>query len=78
MTFSVFLPPLPLSQLFAKLQAVKSEIQDIQDSHIKERQDLEQTQNELTRELKLKYGLCLTSSGPFELCIRIPRYFMQL
>lgn len=46
----LFSPP----QLFAKLQAVKSEIQDIQDSHIKERQDLEQTQNELTRELKLK------------------------
>ncbi|XP_012681607.2 kinesin-like protein KIF3B [Clupea harengus] len=43
-----------LKKLFAKLQAVKSEIQDIQDSHIKERQDLEQTQNELTRELKLK------------------------
>ncbi|KAL2103506.1 hypothetical protein ACEWY4_000374 [Coilia grayii] len=43
-----------LKKLFAKLQAVKSEIQDIQESHIKERQDLEQNQNELTRELKLK------------------------
>uniref|UniRef100_A0AAY4DUI4 Kinesin-like protein n=1 Tax=Denticeps clupeoides TaxID=299321 RepID=A0AAY4DUI4_9TELE len=43
-----------LKKLFAKLQAVKSEIQDIQDAHIKERQELGQTQNELTRELKLK------------------------
>ena len=41
-------------QLFAKLQAVKAEIQDVQEAHIKERQDLEQSQNELTRELKLK------------------------
>uniref|UniRef100_A0A1A8KZF0 Kinesin-like protein n=1 Tax=Nothobranchius pienaari TaxID=704102 RepID=A0A1A8KZF0_9TELE len=44
-----------LKKLFSKLQAVKAEIQDIQEEHIKERQDLEQTQNELTRELKLKY-----------------------
>ncbi|KAJ8360924.1 hypothetical protein SKAU_G00174490 [Synaphobranchus kaupii] len=43
-----------LKKLFAKLQAVKSEIQDVQDDHVKQRQDLEQTQNELTRELKLK------------------------
>lgn len=42
-------------QLFAKLQAVKAENQDIHEAHIKERQELEQTQNELTRELKLKY-----------------------
>lgn len=46
-------------QLFSKLQAVKAEIQDIQEVHIKDRQDLEQTQNELTRDLKLKYGLIL-------------------
>ncbi|XP_048860297.1 kinesin-like protein KIF3B isoform X1 [Brienomyrus brachyistius] len=44
-----------LKKLFAKLQAVKSEIQDAQEVHIKERQELEQTQNELTRELKLKH-----------------------
>lgn len=44
------------SQLFAKLQAVKTEIYEVQELHIKERQELEQTQNELTRDLKLKYG----------------------
>lgn len=44
----------PWSQLFSKLQAVKAEIHDLQEEHIKERQELEQTQNELTRELKLK------------------------
>ncbi|KAJ8017166.1 hypothetical protein DPEC_G00014930 [Dallia pectoralis] len=44
-----------LKKLFAKLQAVKQEISDVQEDHIKERQNLEQTQNELTRELKLKH-----------------------
>ncbi|XP_027000758.1 kinesin-like protein KIF3B [Tachysurus fulvidraco] len=44
-----------LKKLFAKLQAVKAEIHDVQEVHIKERQELEQTQNELTRELKLKH-----------------------
>lgn len=44
-----------LKKLFAKLQAVKAEIHDVQEMHIKERQELEQTQNELTRELKLKH-----------------------
>ncbi|KAJ8397595.1 hypothetical protein AAFF_G00435940 [Aldrovandia affinis] len=44
-----------LKKLFAKLQAVKAEIHDVQELHIKERQELEQTQNELTRELKLKH-----------------------
>ncbi|XP_010891510.2 kinesin-like protein KIF3B [Esox lucius] len=44
-----------LKKLFAKLQAVKQEISDVQEEHIKERQNLEQTQNELTRELKLKH-----------------------
>ncbi|XP_072182221.1 kinesin-II 95 kDa subunit-like [Diadema setosum] len=43
-----------LKKLFAKLQAYKSDIQDLQDEHARERQDLEQTQNELIRELKLK------------------------
>ncbi|XP_072097804.1 kinesin-like protein KIF3B isoform X3 [Mobula birostris] len=44
-----------LKKLYAKLQAVKAEIDDLQAEHIKERQQLEQTQNELTRELKLKH-----------------------
>ncbi|KAL4655440.1 kinesin-like protein KIF3B isoform X1 [Arapaima gigas] len=44
-----------LKKLFAKLQAVKSEIQDLQELHINQRQELEQSQNELTRELKLKH-----------------------
>ncbi|XP_060749752.1 kinesin-like protein KIF3B isoform X1 [Tachysurus vachellii] len=43
-----------LKKLFAKLQAVKAEIHDVQEEHIEERQELEQTQNELTREIKLK------------------------
>ena len=42
-------------QLFAKLQAVRSETRDLQDEHVKARQELEQTQNELTRELKLRF-----------------------
>ncbi len=41
-------------QLFSKLQATKQEIQDLQEEHVRERQELEGTQNELTRELKLK------------------------
>ncbi|KAM4650077.1 kinesin-like protein KIF3B isoform 1-T1 [Amazona ochrocephala] len=44
-----------LKKLFSKLQAVKAENHDLQEEHIKERQELEQTQNELTRELKLKH-----------------------
>ncbi|XP_021563918.1 kinesin-like protein KIF3B isoform X2 [Carlito syrichta] len=44
-----------LKKLFSKLQAVKAEIHDLQEEHIKKRQELEQTQNELTRELKLKH-----------------------
>lgn len=44
-----------LKKLFAKLQAVKAEIHDVQEAHIVERQELEQTQNELTRDLKLKH-----------------------
>ena len=41
-------------QLFAKLQAVRAEIADQQEAHIRERQELEQAQEDLTRELKLK------------------------
>ncbi|XP_036405439.1 kinesin-like protein KIF3C isoform X2 [Megalops cyprinoides] len=44
-----------LKKLYAKLQSVKAEIQDVNDEHVKTRQELEQTQNELTRELKFKY-----------------------
>ncbi|KAK7098411.1 kinesin-like protein KIF3B [Littorina saxatilis] len=44
-----------LKKLFGKLQATKAEIADLQEEHTKERQELEQTLMELTRELKLKY-----------------------
>lgn len=44
-----------LKKLFAKLQAVKEEIQDMHEAHISERQDLEQVLNELTREIKLRH-----------------------
>ncbi|NXS94615.1 KIF3C protein, partial [Jacana jacana] len=44
-----------LLELYAKLQAVKAEIQDQHDEYIRVRQDLEEAQNEQTRELKLKY-----------------------
>ncbi|KAG1692022.1 Kinesin-like protein KIF3B [Nymphon striatum] len=43
-----------LKKLFAKLQAVTAETRDLQDIHSQERQELEQTQNELTRDLKMK------------------------
>ena len=49
-------------KLFAKLQATKQEIADIQEEHSKERQELEQTQMELTRDLKLKWVLQGTSN----------------
>ncbi|XP_054853326.1 kinesin-like protein KIF3C [Eublepharis macularius] len=44
-----------LKKLYAKLQSVKAEIQDQHDEYIRVRQDLEDAQNEQTRELKLKY-----------------------
>nr|AUN27682.1 kinesin-like protein KIF3B [Phascolosoma esculenta] len=43
-----------LKKLFSKLQVTKQEILDLTEEHVRERQELEQTQNELTRELKLK------------------------
>ncbi|KAK2186663.1 hypothetical protein NP493_192g03000 [Ridgeia piscesae] len=43
-----------LKKLFAKLQLAQQEIQDLNAEHVRERQELEQTQNELMRELKLK------------------------
>lgn len=41
-------------QLYSKLKATQREIEELQEEHVRERQELEQTQNELTRELKLK------------------------
>lgn len=41
-------------QLFAKLQLVKAEMRDIVAEHVTARQELEETQAELTRELKYK------------------------
>lgn len=43
-----------LKKLFVKLQTIRSEIADQQEAHIQERQELEQAQEDLTRELKLK------------------------
>ncbi|ESO98169.1 hypothetical protein LOTGIDRAFT_226662 [Lottia gigantea] len=43
-----------LKKLFSKLQSTKQEISDLQEEHVKERHELEQTQMELTTELKLK------------------------
>ncbi|KAK7940425.1 hypothetical protein WMY93_003751 [Mugilogobius chulae] len=43
-----------LRRLFARVQAVKVEMKDIVDEHVTNRQELEQTQLELTRELKYK------------------------
>uniref|UniRef100_A0A673HCN5 Kinesin-like protein n=1 Tax=Sinocyclocheilus rhinocerous TaxID=307959 RepID=A0A673HCN5_9TELE len=36
-------------------KSLKADIQDVNDEHVRSRQELEQTQNELTRELKFKY-----------------------
>ncbi|XP_005736608.1 kinesin family member 3Cb [Pundamilia nyererei] len=46
-----------LKRLCTKLQVLKREMKEIIDEHITTRQELEQTQNELTRELKYKYLL---------------------
>ncbi|XP_033497786.1 kinesin-like protein KIF3B [Epinephelus lanceolatus] len=46
-----------LKRLYAKLQLVKAEMRDVIDEHVITRQELEQTQTELTRELKYKYLL---------------------
>lgn len=56
LTHSSLPPSLPpsLSKLYAKLQCIKAEIQDVNDEHVRSRQELEQIQNELTRELKFK------------------------
>lgn len=44
-----------LKKLYAKLQCIKAEIKDVNGEHVRSRQELEQTQNQLTRELKFKY-----------------------
>ena len=41
-------------QLYGKLQLVRAEMRDVVAEHVTTRQELEQTQNELTRELKYK------------------------
>uniref|UniRef100_A0A8C3G465 Kinesin-like protein n=2 Tax=Cyclopterus lumpus TaxID=8103 RepID=A0A8C3G465_CYCLU len=46
-----------LKRLYAKLQLVKAEVRDVIDEHVVTRQELEETQTELTRELKYKYLL---------------------
>ncbi|XP_030299757.1 kinesin-like protein KIF3B [Sparus aurata] len=46
-----------LKRLYAKLQLVKAEMRDVIAEHVTTRQELEQTQTELTRELKYKYLL---------------------
>lgn len=46
-----------LKKLWAKLQAAKSEITDLQDEFRTEREDLLDTQRELTRELALKLAI---------------------
>lgn len=48
---------LVFTQLYSKLQLVRAEICDIIDEHVTTRQELEQTLNELTREMKFKYFL---------------------
>lgn len=44
-----------LRKVFAKLQSVKQELHEITEVNDRERRDCVQTQNELTKELKLKY-----------------------
>ena len=43
-----------LKKYFAKYQSLKQDITDLSESNIKERQELEQTQTELQRDLKLR------------------------
>lgn len=43
-----------LKKMFAKLQQIKTDMHDFQTEHSRERQELEDTISELTKELKLK------------------------
>jgi kinesin-II 95 kDa subunit len=44
-----------LRKLFSKLQSIKGEIDDCKEANSKERRELDELQNELSKELKLKY-----------------------
>lgn len=46
-----------LRKLFSKLQTIKQDIVDVTEEYNRDRRDLEQTQHELLKELKLKYLL---------------------
>ncbi|XP_037551151.1 kinesin family member 3Cb [Nematolebias whitei] len=46
-----------LKRLYAKVQMLRGEMNDVIDEHVMTRQELEETQDELTRELKYKYLL---------------------
>jgi len=54
-----------LKKLFMKLQATKTEIQDLQEVHVRERQELEKNLEDLNRDLKLKQ-LILENFVPLE------------
>ena len=67
--YSCFLP---------NLKATKQEIVDVQEEHVKERQELEQTQMELTRELKLKVLIIENFIPPEEKAkVRGPFFFCR-
>ncbi|XP_076450094.1 kinesin-like protein KIF3B [Babylonia areolata] len=53
-----------LKKLFNKLQSTKAEVQDVQEEHTKERQEMEQTLMDLTRELKLKQVIVANFISP--------------
>ncbi|KAL8594876.1 Kinesin-like protein kif3b [Nucella lapillus] len=53
-----------LKKMFNKLQSTKVEIQDVQEEHTKERQEMEQTLMDLTRELKLKQVIIANFISP--------------
>ena len=44
-----------LKKYFAKFQSLKQEIKDLTEASDKERQELEQTQTEMQRDIKLRY-----------------------
>lgn len=46
-----------LKRLYGKLQQLRGEMRDIMDEHVTTRQELEEAQHELTKELKYKYLL---------------------
>lgn len=50
-----------LKKMFSKLQQIKTDMHDFQMEHSRERQELEDTISELTKELKLKLVFLLVS-----------------